>query len=359
MKKAVLCFIVLLSLVSVSFGQSLIGARAAGMGGAGVAATRDMSCAYYNPAAMMQTGKAGFIASVGAVYSGVDKLMGAASSSNDPAKFAADNFAADLNVNARINGILGASISKIGLSVLPGVMVNLQKPPASLAAVGTAGVGYTGVLTAGYTFGFSALPAIDVGANLKYLGGMGGNINVVGNIAGGANGSQTTYSQSGLGMDLGALCTINVPFLTSLSVGAVARDLGETVTTSMKQKSLTSAAGSSTLTEGPEVDLGSVSTTIDSTYVVGVAGTVPVVGATLAMDLESGKNFSNTHFGIEYPVLLNLLTLRAGLATGTNLSLTTVGAKIGIPFFTLNMAYVMDSKISNNNQYVLDIAGGF
>jgi len=359
MKKIALCFIVLLSLVSVSFGQSLIGARSAGMGGAGVAASRDLSAAYYNPAALMRTGMASFIASTGVAYSGIDKILAAASSSNDPAKFAMDNFSSDINVNANINGIIGGSINKIGLSVLPTISANLQKPAASLATAGTAAFNYTGALTFGNTFGFGVLPAIDIGANLKYIGGMSGDINVATDpITGISSGTQNTYNLSGFGLDLGALATFDVPMVSSISVGLVVRDLVETINTTINPSTLYAPAGSTTLTETKGTEQ-TTSRTADPSYILGAAGNIPVIGAIVAADIESGNGFSNTHFGIEYPLLLNLVTLRAGIASGTNLSLTTVGAKLGIPFFTLNMAYVMDSKISNNNQYVLDIAGGF
>lgn len=359
MKKIVLSIIVVLFLVSASFGQSLIGARAAGMGGAGVAVSRDMSCAYYNPAALMRTGTAGFLASAGVAYSGIDKLMTAASQSNDPAKFAMDNYSSDINVNANINGIIGGSINKVGLSVLPLLGANLQKPASSLAIDGAAMAGYTGALTVGKTFGFGAFPAIDIGANLKYIGGTSGSINVFTNpITGASSGSQNISNLSGFGLDLGALATFDVPMVTSVSVGLVARDLAETINATIQPSTLSAPTGSTTLTETKGAEQ-KTSQTVDPTYVLGAAGTIPVIGATVAADIESGNGFSNTHFGFEYPVLLNLFTLRAGLASGTNLSLTTVGAKVAIPFLALNLAYVMDSKNSNNNQIVIDLAGGF
>ncbi|MFA4967869.1 MAG: hypothetical protein WC624_06615 [Candidatus Margulisiibacteriota bacterium] len=358
MKKLVLVCLAVLLMVSVSNAQMIIGARAAGMGGAGVAAARDLSAAYYNPAALMKASRMGFLASVNYPTGGFDQLTNLAAQSGDPAKFANDNFAKEININTGINGIIGGCFNKVGVSVIPGLTVNLNKPASSLGAVGGAVGSYTGILTAGYSWGLMGLPSIDIGANLKALGGISGNVNVTANPLTGATGNQSVLNSSGVGLDLGALMTFDIPMVTSLSVGLVARDLAETITTTGKTRTLTAPAGSNTLTQGPETDIPSTSQTTNATYVLGASGSIPGIGAVLAGDIESGNGFSNTHIGIEYPVMLKMLTLRAGLASGTNLSLTTIGANIGIPFLALNLAYVMDGKISNNNSIVFDIAGG-
>ncbi len=360
MKRLMCGLLLLLVMASASFGQYLVGARASGMGGAGVAACRDLSAAYYNPAALMAQGKIGFMASGSVAYSGMDQLASALANSGDPAKLVTDNFSKDMNVNGSFSGLIGANINKIGLTLLPNVGVNISKPANSLAANGEAGLMYTGVMTFGYTFGMPALlPSLNVGANLKYLGSTMGLVNVTANPLGGAAGNQSVLNSTGVGVDLGALMTFDVPLVTSISVGAVIRDLAESITTSGKTKTLTAAAGSSTYTQGPDVDIPSSSRTTDSSFALGASGTIPVVGILLAGDLESGNGYSNTHLGLEYPLLLGLVTLRGGIASGTNLSLTTIGCKLGIPFLTLNAAYVMDGKISNNNSIVLDLAGGF
>ena len=351
MRKILIGILMVSLLVSVSNAQFLIGARAAGMGGAGVAASRDQSAAYYNPAALMQTGKAGFMASLGAAYSGLDKIMNAASSASDPAKFVTDNYASKIDLGTSIYGVLGGSINKVGLTVLPALSLTMSKQAASLAAVGRAGLGYQGIATLGYSFGLPVV-VLDLGANLKYIGGNAGEISF-----NGLTGNQDIKSMTGFGFDVGTLLTFDIPAVTSLSVGLVARDLGETITTSTKRSALTPGAGN-TITVGPEQDLGSTSATTDSSYVLGVAGKIPVVGILAALDYETVKNVNTTHLGIEYPLLANFLVLRAGVASGTATSLTTFGAKIGIPFLTLNAALVMDGKNTNNNLIVLDFLGG-
>ena len=352
MKKILLGLLVLSLMASVSSAQFLVGARAAGMGGVGVATCRDLSAAYYNPAAIMKTGTVGGMASVGVAYDGMDKIMAAAAGAADPAKFVSDNFANNIALNGNLGGIFGLNINKIGISVMPNLGLNLNKPAASLQANGMAGLTYSAPLTMGYTFGLPGLPALDVGANLKYVGMMSGWVNA--NALGAGN--QAIVNSTGFGVDLGALMTFNIPAVTELSVGLAIRDLAENTNTNTKTYALTPGAGN-TFTSTLVSDVNTTQT-VNSSYALGVAGNIPVVGLLCAADLESGNGFTNTHIGVEYPILAGLAAIRAGLASGNALSLTTFGAKIGLPFFTLNAALMMDGKNTKNNQIFIDLAGG-
>jgi hypothetical protein len=270
---------------------------------------------------------------------------------SDPAKFVADNFATNLNLNGSIWGMAGVNANKVGVTIIPTVQVDIAKPANSLGALGVASGQYSGVVTLGKSFSLSAaLPELHVGTNLKYISGMFGI--VIASATG--NGSETYGSTTGFGVDLGALMTFDIPAVTSLSVGLVIRDLAETITSQTKSKTLSPAPGGQGFVEGVEQDLGSSTRNVDSSYAIGVSGKVPVVGLLAAMDLESGNGYSNTHLGFEYPLILNMLALRAGVASGTNLSLTTLGAKISIPVFAVNVAMINDNKNSNNNSYVID-----
>ena len=62
--------------------------------------------------------------------------------------------------------------------------------------------------------------------------------------------------------------------------------------------------------------------------------------------------------GVEYPVLLNMLAVRLGVASGTNISYTTLGLKLGIPIIPLNLAYIIDNKSADSNYFVFDMGMG-
>lgn len=359
-KKTLVLFTILLFLSSVSSAQLLIGARAAGMGGASVAACRDLTAAYYNPAALMKSPGSGGIVSAGLSYSNPDKILNAALGVTDPIKFMADNFASKLDFTGSLSGIAGFSMNKIGVTVLPLASISLNKPALSLSGI-MGGTLYSPVaLTLGHTVGVPLIGDLSIGTNLKYIYAANGNVSATAPIPPLTSGSATqTYAiGSGFGLDVGALATFGIPFLTEFSVGAAARNLFESVSYSGKSQTYTTTDSDYTLVS--ETDT-SYTTNPESSYALGASGTVPVIGLLVAGDLEmiSGSNSrTNTHLGLEYPLIADLLNLRAGLAMGKDISLTTLGAKIGIPFFALNLAYVMDGKTSSNSYFVFDFVGG-
>lgn len=348
-----LCLFLLLCLSSLSSAQSLVGSRASGMGGAGVAIAYDLTSAYYNPACLLKAGGFGLQGSA-ASSTNLSDVASALGSISDPGKFASDNYSKKVDLTGSLGGLLGINMSKVGLTVIPSATVAITKAANSLEVSGDGTGNYSGVLTIGNTFSMMAgLPDISVGANLKYLGGVAGNIAVTASGTGAA-GTQSVSSRTGFGADVGALMTFSIPAVTDLSVGLVVRDLGESISTTTTTNALTTTGSGQAFTKGPDVKTGPVTTTTDSTYAIGVAGTIPGLGILVAADIENGKNFSNTHMGIEYPVIAGFLALRAGVASGNNLSLSTFGAKISIPFFAINAAMVTDNKISSNNSYTID-----
>ncbi|KAF0135051.1 MAG: hypothetical protein FD145_189 [Candidatus Saganbacteria bacterium] len=356
MKKVILAILLVFFVVSTSHGQYLIGARAAGMGGAGVAASRDLTAAYYNPAAMMKTGQLGFEASLGAAYSDIAELSNLLNSTSNPAKIITDNFAKKIDIYTGLGGLLGFSANKIGITVLPNLQMEVNKEANALAAGVGANLNYQGIITLGRSFQFMGLSSVDLGANIKYLGGNNGSA-IVALVGIDSVGVKTVTNSSGFGLDVGALMSFDIPAVTSLSVGIVGRDLFETINDKIQTWDLNASFGAQTFTETQRADT-TATRAVNSTYAIGASGSIPAVGLLVAADYEMGKNFSNTHMGMEYPVIGNFVTLRAGIASGTNLSMTTFGAKLSIPIFAINVAYIMDNKVTKNNQIVVDLAGG-
>lgn len=354
MKNIILVLILVLCLSSGSFAQMLLGARASGMGGVGVSTAYDMSSAYYNPACLMKAGNYGVQASIASAAKGIDQLFSSTSIAADPAKFIADNYGKALDINGTAKGFVGINANKVGITVIPSLALNIAKEKNTLGTTSTANGTYNGVLTLGTTYALMpGLPDLNLGLNLKYIGKSDGGASV--DITG--NGNETYSSSNGYGIDVGALMTFSVPAVTDIAVGLMARDVTGSITTANKGRTLAPDLSGQGFITGPEQDLGTTTTNADPTYVVGASGKIPVVGILLAADLETGKNTSNTHMGIEYPVAGNFAVLRAGVASGQNLSLTTFGAKLEIPVFTLNLAMVNDNKNSLNTQYVIDFGG--
>ena len=257
MKKAISVFLFLLLCVSISQAQMLIGGRAAGMGGAGVAATDDIAAAYYNPAALMRSNVVVAEAKVdlGAAYTDMAALSNALAKSSDPATFLLDNYSNNLSFSGSLNGLIGLNVRKIGLSVIPLLITTVNKPANSVAGTMTALGFYEPTLTVGTTFSVPFLPAaLDVGLNAKQISPIYGNITTTG-TATNASGVQTVGTGSGMGYDLGILTTFEIPFVSKLAVGAVMRDISSTYTRTDKQRTAQINQSTGQVTYGPETTL--------------------------------------------------------------------------------------------------------
>ena len=364
MKKIILAVLMISALASISSAQLLVGSKATGMGGAGVADIRDMAAAYYNPAELMESGNAEIKLSLAVATKNSDQLISAVSNMSDPGKFLTDNYNKALDVDGTASGLLGFNIRKVGISVIPEqgpwASLALNKPAASLEGTvnGTANAAVAITLGRQYTLPGIPIGTLDVGVNVKYLTAGYANLN-----AAATGGTQTWGSGSGFGFDFGMLTTVKVPYFSEMAVGLVARDVMASLTYKNKSQTLTPDYVNQTFTKGPEVALADSTVNLPTSYVLGGSASVPGIGAVVALDYEmvSGKDTAagNTHFGLEYPLLMGLLVARAGLASGTNLSTSTIGAKIGLPFLTLDAAYAQDNLHGGNNTIVVDLTGGF
>lgn len=342
-------------MVSQSFAQIYIGSKAAGMGGCGVASLTGLSGVYYNPASLMAGGIGGFNSSIGTSYSNFDKLASAIGGLTNISQFLVDNFDNDLTFSNTFYGFVGTNLNKIGMSFLPYGMISIGKPAGQLQGTFNGDFAYTGFFTVGTSFSVPHLPTdLHVGTNIKYTYDTNCDIT--------ANALDPTanfyYSTgSGYGLDIGALTTFSIPSVTDLSVGIAARDILGTITYDDKMIPFTFDNISGQITQGPEVTIATGrQETLKPTYLIGASGLIPTVGVQAALDLEVQESNTITHLGIEVPLQMNTIFLRAGIATGNNVALTTLGAKVGLPFTSFDFAYIIDGNDSTNSQIIVDFS---
>jgi hypothetical protein len=362
MKKIFVASLFISLCVSLASAQLLIGGRAAGMGGTGVAASRGIDAAYYNPACLMRSGVMATeleIAS-GAGYSNLDKLSTALTNSSNPAKFLVDNYNQSLDFSGDLAGMVGLNIRKIGISVIPSLTANVKKPTGSLGGTVEGSGTYDGVLTLGYTFSVPFLPAaVDVGANVKMINAVSGSIEV-NSPAGTTTATSNQYygTGTGTGFDLGLLTTFDVPYVSKVAVGYVIRNLAASYTMKMQRTSVTLDQIAGTVTPGTTTNLPDQTVNIDSSNALGAYATIPGIGLGVAADIEMTKAATNTHIGLEYPLLFNALILRVGTASGPNLGLTTYGAEVDLRILKLALVGASDSKNTGLTRTYADVTIG-
>lgn len=333
------------------------------MGGAGVAATDDISAAYYNPAALMRsdTFLAKLSVDLGAAYTSIDTLAKALTNANDPSKFMIDNYHNSLNFSGRLNGVVGLDLRRIGVSVVPILATTVNKPAESLGGTMEASGHYDAALTLGTTFNVPFLPAaLDVGVNVKLINGINASVIAAQSPTNSfeANGTQIYGTGSGTGFDLGVLTSFDVPFVSKLAVGAAFRNLSASYALSNSSKT----AHLNFITQTTTFDAAVVTNqtvNLDSSTAVGAYATIPVIGVGIAADIEMTKTDTNTHLGLEYPLLLGMIVLRAGIASGPNLSLTTAGAEVNLRVLKLGIVTVTDAKNTGLTTTVADVSFGF
>ena len=359
-------FVSVLSLIALVFtllspasAQLLIGAKAAGMGGAGVANVTDLSAVYYNPAGLMEnTAKlAEMKISLGAAYSDPTTLQKSLTNAKDPAQFLLDNYANNLNFNGTTDGIIGFNFAKIGISVIPNIHANVKKPANSTAGTFEGNGRYDVLLTLGTTIPVPFVGQLDIGANAKSITDYRGSIEAVLDQANPLLSTGTLYNHNGTGMgyDIGALASINIPMLTNVKVGYSMRDLSASIKYSNKSQLFNINKTTGTVTSDAQQTLAETTSTLPTANVIGASATIPVIGAAIAADVESINGGSNTHVGIEYPILMSAVILRAGSATGPALNMTTFGAKINFPVLTLDVAMISNNNDKALSQAVIDI----
>lgn len=146
--------------------------------------------------------------------------------------------------------------------------------------------------------------------------------------------------------------------VSKVAVGAVMRNLSTSYTLKMTRQAATLNQLTGTVTLGPIQNLPDQAVSIDSSTAVGAYATIPGVGLGVAADIEMTKTDTNTHIGLEYPLMLGILVLRAGIASGPNLSLTTLGAEVNLKVCKLALVTVADAKNTGLTSAVADITIG-
>jgi hypothetical protein len=372
MKKGLLVSLALCLLVSAGFATTFttgVGAKYGAMAGAGAAIVDDITCAYYNPAGIVDTGRMELKVAAGGATQGLNDILNTLGNSSDPAKFLADNFNKTVDISGGFNGFVGLNVAKIGISVIPMGSLVLKKPSAvdltgtNMLATG----GYEGLLTLGYSFKVPVIniASLDLGANIK------SSTLVVGTsqVTGATSSTDMTATESGTAFDLGVKAKINTPIIP-FSAAIVIRDMNATL--KGNQKTSHTTYNPTSTVASPESPAGD--TTIGQTTVIGASTVIPGVGLKVALDLDTiaDSNYFNstyivkggnlTRIGLEYPILGGIVALRAGQVSGkvnnADVSQTTLGA--GIQFgANINIAMMTDAKDSKNNSTMVDLGFAF
>lgn len=334
--------VIVLSSFSVPVFALTPGVRSMGMGGCGIAVSKDLTSAYYNPAGIVKGGA--LEARLGGGASSPDQLFQLFGVMSDPQKYFLDNQANAIDLGGSLAGIAGMSVGKVGFSIVPELPnIRVTKAAGTIEGVFNGAAKISGNITMGMPLAPSFLPiALDLGANLKYI-----------NVASAYYAPDITlmtgltpevHTGNGFGLDVGALGEVDIPSLTKLSVGVVMKDLFETINYTDKVNNV-----ETTRTETAPTTIG-----------LGVAGVVPVTGTLLTTDMVNvaGSNTESTmHFGVEQPMLGDILKGRAGWSTGLNPT-TSIGVGFSLGA-NIDLAYVMDGKDAKANAFAFEISGGF
>jgi hypothetical protein len=373
MKKGLLVSLVFCLLVSAACAMTLstgVGAKYGAMAGAGASIVDDITCAYYNPAGIVKTGRGEIKLAAGGATEGLNDIMSTFANSSNPAKFLADNWNKTANISGGLNSFVGINVAKIGISVIPLANLTMVKPtPGTFAGSNITAIGaYEGIVTLGYSWTTPGLPiaSLDLGANIKSSNLVGGMANATGVTT--ASGGIATLN--GVGYDLGARASVNAGF-APVNVALVLRDLSTSLSGKLKPQSSTydPLTGIVTTVDGAETDAGA--TTIAPVTVIGASTVIPVVGLKVALDIDTieskllgttvqGGNL--THIGLEYPLLGGIVALRAGQVSGktggADVSQTTFGAGFQLGA-VINVAMMTDAKNSKNNSTMVDLGFAF
>jgi len=338
-----------------------VGARSSAMGGVGIATANDITAAYYNPACLSNAGAFDLKLSGGYAMNDLEVLLSALNAAGDPITFVENFYDKKIDAHGALSGIAGLQVGKtIGVSAIPSAIVRANKEADTVNSTFIAKGGYTGIVTFAQEIDIPGLPfsSISIGGNIKAVNDANGYANIPSSSPPSPVTTESTFNVgTGMGFDLGATGKVDIPGLSTLTVGVVLRDVLETI--GYKDKTATYQVSTTPPNEG-EATLLSESET-DRSYIapmtigMGAGLTLPGIGTLLAADMNmvGGDDGDATmRFGFEQPVI-GIFAVRGGWSTGASSSISYgAGIRAGATF---DFAYVVDSKDSRANALVFEL----
>jgi len=353
--KKIFLILLLLFLTSSSAFAFGVGARAMAMGGAYTALADDITAAYWNPAGLVHGNVKTFHAMAGkgidANYD-FDKLADFL----NPNKMIRDYWGRDADFSGSVNGIVGISICKIGVSYIPWANVSFSKNAANTE------VDFEGVLkrSLALTFGGSFntplpfLSRVSLGANVRYVYGQLYRIEFP---AVPPPPLRVTYATAqGVGLDLGAQADIAPNTRIGLALrNVLTGSLWSGRTNVYTAFDISGKPVSLVRTENfEEVDKSPMH------IVFGIASDIPAI-ALLSADIDYADPYSDIHLGVEKRFFADIFALRGGYYT-ENINRTsklTYGCGLDLGIINVDLAFGQDNVRSDGKIAVASLSGMF
>lgn len=328
-----------------------IGARAMGMGGAYTALARDITAAYWNPAGLIHSKLIIGDGMLDLGFYGNFSLADIEAIINS-SDFIEDYSGKEIDLQGYMNGILGGSINKIGISIIPWGNVIFTKPSADFPLFFDARLKQSVAVTFGSSFGFPLplplLSPISVGANVRYVTGQLHNESWAGP---GNNMFVTDATGSGIGLDIGAQADIT-PMIT---LGIVLRDILTGFPWSGKTQIYEGYFDGEPQNKLSEQDY-SETEHVPTGIIVGVAADIPLI-ALLSADLENRGENTDIRLGAE-KTILGIIAIRAGYYTNSETQTSHVTAGLGANIGPLHgdMAISQDTQTPENKAALISFS---
>lgn len=300
MKKRITCFFALVYVfvfLSNASAMELIGPKAYGMGGAFTAIADDASSLYWNPAGLAQSGMVGGELSFGVHGTALEDLTQLAQS------IAQGQIVKDTPLEGSVTTFMGANMKSYS-----GGVIRIDR----LYPDGLKGFHYS-QMVGNLAFAHQLnrplfnMGKTSFGVNLKLIQGEMTNYLLDG---------QTSYIGQGFGIDAGVLFQL----ADLLHIGATVKNIGPDLKLINNEEMIQTQP-------------------LEKTATLGIAVKVPVIGTTIAGDLEHdiNSNLRTAHMGFNQNLLLGLFSVRGGMyAPLDQLEEKTLTAGLGLNLITFH-----------------------